>query len=680
MLIVSVMIILLFLNGISSLNKNNLMDYKTDLLKSRKSEIKAQIDTASKAMESFYNDSKPQNIEKLIKEKSLNFKEELTKYYNDNKNLRTKEQLKNELKIFIQSHRYDQGVGYFWINDFDYKMIMHPINSNYDGKTFKNTPDVPFVELGVDALKKLDKDNTIIKYKFLNPKSQQYEEKISSVFIFKPFGWIIGTGSYVKHFENKLKQEAIKVINNLKYKKSGYFWINDIDGNMISHPNKVLINKNFTDDKNVPFVDLGIDVAKTKNEGFIEYTFPKNGSSQYEPKISYIKYFDKWKWMIGTGVYVDDIEKKAMLMEKNSAKHINNLIIKNVLVAILIVLIFILITLYFVKTSISNPINKFKETILHISKNNDLRNRIDTNAPLEIMQMGKSFNVMMNSLQELISTSKISSSENNNISHELSATSHNVGVNVENSVKIIQETTAQAKDIQNGTLYALEDAQKSKENILKANENLITAKDDIMNLSLKVQDTAEIEHELSQQMNTLSHEASNVKTILTVISDIAEQTNLLALNAAIEAARAGEHGRGFAVVADEVRKLAERTQKSLSEINATINVVVQSITDASSKMSDNSDEIQNLVGIAQDVQGKINLTVDIVNQAVIANDKTLKDFENNGNNVGIIVNKIQEIDSLSSANARNVEEIASAADYLDKLTDELNSKLKVFHT
>ncbi len=296
------------------------------------------------------------------------------------------------------------------------------------------------------------------------------------------------------------------------------------------------------------------------------------------------------------------------------------------------------------------------------------------------MQMGKSFNVLMDSLQELISTSKNSSTENNSISHELSTTSQSVGVNVEDSVKIIQETTEQAKEIQTGTIVAIADAQESKENIMEANENLITAREDIMILSSKVQKTAQTESELSQYMQTLSEDANEVKTILTVISDIADQTNLLALNAAIEAARAGEHGRGFAVVADEVRKLAERTQKSLSEINATINVVVQSIIDASSKMSDNSDEIQKLANSAQDVQEKINITVEIVKKAVIVNDKTLIKFEDNGNNVKLIVTKIQKIDSISTTNAKSVEEIASAAEHLNKLTDDLNVKLEKFHT
>ena len=387
--------------------------------------------------------------------------------------------------------------------------------------------------------------------------------------------------------------------------------------------------------------------------------------SSYAP----VKIGQDLKWAI-----LSEIDEAEVLITPNSIR--NTLILD----AVIILVIVIAIAFFLISTSIVKPLNKFKTKILEISSHHDLTQRVDTDAPAEIMEMGTNFNTLLNSLQELIATSKNSSTENASISHELSTTALGVGKNVENSVVIVEQATSQARDVQSKIVNAIADAQESKEDIVKANENLGAARDDIISLTSKVQDTAQTEAELAHNMEELSKEANEVKTILVVIGDIADQTNLLALNAAIEAARAGEHGRGFAVVADEVRKLAERTQKTLSEINATISVVVQSIGDASTQMSSNSEEIQELSNIAQGVEDKINDTVEIVNSAVDASDRTVKDFENTGKNVEVIVGKVEDINELSSTNARSVEEIAAAAEHLNTLTNELNSKLETFKT
>jgi len=121
----------------------------------------------------------------------------------------------------------------------------------------------------------------------------------------------------------------------------------------------------------------------------------------------------------------------------------------------------------------------------------------------------------------------------------------------------------------------------------------------------RIQSVAHKEHELSENLKSLAGNAQETKQILATIGDIADQTNLLALNAAIEAARAGEHGRGFAVVADEVRKLAERTQKSLTETSATINILIQAINDNSEALNKNMDEMMDLTKYVGTVDGKM---------------------------------------------------------------------------
>jgi len=375
-----------------------------------------------------------------------------------------------------------------------------------------------------------------------------------------------------------------------------------------------------------------------------------------------------------TWAIISVINEDEVLVTPNSMR---NFII---LEFIIIFTIISLLSIYVLNNNMITPLNNFKKTLLEIGQTKDLTKSLECDAPAEIEDMARSFNLLLHDLQHLINSAKTTSTHNTNKATGLSSHAHAVGKNIDTSADIIKEASISSNKINNEITTAIQEAQRNKEEIIKANNMLNEARDEIITLTNQVQNSSEIEVELANKMDTLSNEASNVKSVLEVIGDIADQTNLLALNAAIEAARAGEHGRGFAVVADEVRKLAERTQKSLGEINATINVIVQSIQEASENMNTNSQEIQNLAQIATAVEEKINTTVNIVNNGTQASDKTVQDFENTGNAIESIAKIVTQIDTLSVENANNVANIVTTSQELSQETQELNTQLETFKT
>ena len=374
----------------------------------------------------------------------------------------------------------------------------------------------------------------------------------------------------------------------------------------------------------------------------------------------------------------DKLSKNLLLTIQSIDKKESSSLMWMLIVNILVIFIAGIIG-YFISKNILIALKEMNQVSNELAKG-DLTKELHINSNDEIGETADEMNNFIHSVKETITNAKNSSTENVSISHELSVTALSVGQNVEHAMTIISEASARAKEIKYTIEDAISDAKESKEDIIKANDTLDEARNDIIGLTSKVQESVKMEVELAGRMSELSTDAEEVKSILSVISEIADQTNLLALNAAIEAARAGEHGRGFAVVADEVRKLAERTQSTLTEINATINIIVQSIGDASTQMENNSKDIQTLANVATDVEVKITNTVEIVNAAVRASDKTVQDFITTGESINEVVSKVEDINDLSSKNTRSVEEIASAAEHLNNLTEGLNTQLDTFRT
>jgi methyl-accepting chemotaxis protein len=422
-----------------------------------------------------------------------------------------------------------------------------------------------------------------------------------------------------------------------------------------------------------------LDVLNNKSEKIIEkrenghHTIRMVKPMIAEKRCLSCHYNAKEGYVLGAMDLVISLDKSDASIQKT-----NTLLI---VALILIGISFALLSAIFFIKEIFNPLTTLKKRISALSSGDkDLTQRLVYVEGNEFGDTAKKVNSFVETIQNTVQEVKVLGRENSSIANEIQLSAQTIRKGTNKEQEIVHETMLKSNSIKTLLDEAIEAAQQTQETVEGAKEELESAQCSLHKLSSEVSSFVEIENELSEELITLKSDADQVKSVLDVIKDIAEQTNLLALNAAIEAARAGEHGRGFAVVADEVRKLAERTQKSLTEIDMNISTIVQAINDTSDKIQTNAMNLEKLSSISDDVELKIQATTKAIEHSTKVAKESREDSLEMSKNITMIIDDIQEVNNLSTTNDKSIkcidnelQKLVQVASSLSKTIDEFKS-------
>jgi len=488
---------------------------------------------------------------------------------------------------------------------------------------------------------------------------------------------------YEREQRGELTPEASRkmgadLLRGMKYGESGYFWADTTEG-----VNVVLLGKpvegtsriNAQDAKG-KYLIQEIIKAGVAGGGFTDYWFPKPGNSTPQPKRGYSLIFKPFGWVVGTGNYVDDLDglvrKSAVAHEERHQKQIY-LIAGVVVVIILITTVLSLLVTRRLLRQIGTEPAQLAEIAGKVA-DGDLTERFDAEkggiygAMRQMVEQLRQVMHRVNQSSQSISSAAVQLNGN---ARQMADSSHVIVGQADTAATASEEMASTSLDIANNCHLAAENSNQASKTAQEGAVIVQNTVDGMGRIAQKVRQSATVVEQLGVR-------SDQIGSIVATIEDIADQTNLLALNAAIEAARAGEQGRGFAVVADEVRALADRTTKATHEIGQMIRSIQSETRQAVQVMEEGVHEVENGTaeaaksgGALEEIQRRISEVTMQINQiATAAEEQTATTRE--------ISNNIQQISGTVQLGAQSSQEISHASESLSGLSQELQELVRRF--